>query len=142
MRCKDVMTTTVTTCSLQASAQAAALIMSEEDVGIVPVIDPETHRLVGVVTDRDLCLDVVAAGKHPREAHIAESLHKELVTCGPEDSIDTCLQRMQAHRIRRIPIIDDDGVCVGIVSQKDIALRVPEPRVVHETVREISQSAG
>jgi CBS domain-containing protein len=142
MTCQDVMTTTVTTCPPHASAQAAALIMSEEDVGIVPVVDPETHRLLGVVTDRDLCLDVVAAGKDPRETLISESLHRSPITCRPRDSIDACLHLMQQHRVRRIPIVDDDGICVGIVSQKDIAMRVPEPRAVHETVREISKSTG
>jgi CBS domain-containing protein len=142
MTCKELMTTRVTTCFPGASAQAAALIMSEEDVGIVPVVDPETRRLLGVVTDRDLCLDVIAAGKHPREAHVADSLHPEPVTCRPDDSIERCLHLMQHHQVRRIPIIDDHGVCVGIVSQKDIALRVPEPSAVHETVREISRSAG
>jgi CBS domain-containing protein len=139
MTCKDVMTTNVATCSPQASTQAAALIMSEEDVGIVPVVDPETQRLVGVVTDRDLCLDVVAAGKHPRETHVSDSLHAQPVTCRPDDSIDTCLHLMQQHRVRRIPIVDDEGLCIGIVSQKDIALRVPQPHAVHETMREISR---
>ncbi len=138
MLCKDVMTSHVTTCAPQASAQAAALIMSEEDVGIVPVVDPDTQRLVGVVTDRDLCLDVVAAGKHPGDAHVSDSLHTEPVTCRPEDSIEQCLTLMQRHRVRRIPIVDGDGRCVGIVSQKDVALRVSDPQGLHETLRQIS----
>jgi CBS domain-containing protein len=142
MMCKDVMTTTIVSCSVDASAQAAALIMSEEDVGIVPVMDPATKRLIGVVTDRDLCLDIVAAGKHPRETCVSESLHPRPVTCRPEDPLDTCLRLMQQHRVRRIPIVDADGICVGIVSQKDIALRMALAQPVHETVREISKSSG
>jgi CBS domain-containing protein len=72
--CREIMTPNPTTCTPMATAQAAALIMSEEDVGIVPVVDPETSRLVGVVTDRDLCLDVIAEGKNPQEVKVSECL--------------------------------------------------------------------
>lgn len=112
------------TCSPEASAQAAALIMSEEDVGIVPIVDQETNRLVGVVTDRDLCLDVVAAGKHPHQVRLSDVVHGEPVTCHAEDDVAVCLARMQAFQVRRIPIVDDVGVCVGIIAQKDLALRL------------------
>lgn len=142
MKCKQIMTPHPSTCTPQATVQAAALIMSEEDVGIVPVVDPETDRLLGVVTDRDLCLDVVAAGKHPEALRLVAILHDHLITCHVEDEIDVCLARMKEFQIRRIPIVDDRGTCVGIIAQKDIALQFGEAEQVSSLLREVSKAAG
>jgi len=142
MKCSELMTPRPSTCTPHATVQAAALIMSEEDVGIVPVVDEDTHRLLGVVTDRDLCLDVVAAGKHPEVVRLSAILHEDPVTCHFEDEIEVCLTRMKEHQIRRIPIIDDGGVCVGIIAQKDLALQLPEPEQVSSLLREVSKPIG
>jgi CBS domain-containing protein len=142
MKCRQVMTPHPSTCTPQATAQAAALIMSEEDVGIVPVVDPDTRRLVGVVTDRDLCLDVVAPGKHPESVRLFSILHPNPVTCHAEDDIQLCLARMKEAQVRRMPIVDDRGVCVGIIAQKDLALRAPEAEPLFSLLREISKPPG
>ena len=134
------MTSNPLTCEPTATVQAAALIMSEEDVGIVPVVEPETKRLLGVITDRDLCLDVVAAGKDPKEVYVANSLHGDPATCREDDDVDLCLSAMRTRQVHRIPIVDDDGVCVGIISQKDLALHLNESDKLHATVRDISKS--
>jgi CBS domain-containing protein len=122
-----------------ANAQAAALIMAEEDVGLVPVVDPKSRRLVGVVTDLDLCLDVVAAGRNPQAAKIVNGLHRYPITCHANDDIQQCMKQMQLHQVRRIPVVDDEGYCIGIISQKDLALVLDEPQKLIETVREISR---
>ena len=142
MKCSQLMTPRPSTCTPQATVQAAALIMSEEDVGIVPVVDADTHRLVGVVTDRDLCLDVVAAGKHPELVRLVAILHEDPITCHLEDQIEVCLRRMKEHQIRRIPIVDDLGVCVGIIAQKDLALQLSEAEQLSSLLREVSKPAG
>jgi len=142
MKCRQLMTPGPSTCTPQATVQAAALIMSEEDVGIVPVVDADTHRLLGVVTDRDLCLDVVAAGKHPELMRLFSILHEDPVTCHLDDDIEVCLTRMKEHQIRRIPIVNDCGVCVGIIAQKDVALQLPESEQVSSLLREVSKPAG
>lgn len=136
------MTPHPSTCTPDATVQAAALIMSEEDVGIVPIVDPDTNRLVGVVTDRDLCVDVVAAGKHPEQVRLSTILHTKPTTCHAEDDVAVCLSRMQEAQVRRIPIVDDHGTCVGIIAQKDIALRLPEAERVSTLLREISKPTG
>lgn len=140
MKCEDVMTRNPTTCEPTACVQAAALIMSEEDVGIVPVVFPDTKWLVGVVTDRDLCLDVIAAGKNPKDMHVSDSLHRDPVTCRPDDDINVCMERMKARQVHRIPIVDDNGMCVGIISQRDLALHLQQAEQIYETIREISKS--
>jgi CBS domain-containing protein len=142
MKCKHVMTPHPSTCVPTATVQAAALIMSEEDVGIVPVVDPESHRLLGVVTDRDLCLDVVAAGKHPETVRLSTVLHADPVTCHTDDDVTLCLMRMKEAQVRRIPIVDDTGVCVGIIAQKDIALQLSEPDHLVSLWRELSKPPG
>ena len=142
MTCKEIMTANPTTCTATTHAQAVALIMSEEDVGVVPVIDEKSKRLVGLVTDRDLCLEVVAEGKSPQEVRVSTVMSRPLATCLAEDDLQRCLNLMKEHRLRRIPIVDEKGQCVGIISQRDIALHMTQPQEVHETLREISRSHG
>jgi CBS domain-containing protein len=142
MTCKEMMTPNPTTCTPAAHAQAVALIMSEEDVGVVPVIDGKSKQLVGIVTDRDLCLDVVAEGKSPQEVPVSAVMNTAPVTCLADDDLQVCLDRMKEHQLRRIPIVDEKGHCVGIISQRDIALHVTQPTEVYETVRAISRSHG
>ena len=142
MKCKEVMTAHPSTCTPHATVQAAALIMSEEDVGIVPVVDPQTRRLVVVVTDRDLCLDVVAAGKHPETVRLSTILHADPVTCHAEDDLTVCLTRMKDAQVRRMPIVDDTGACVGIIAQKDIALQELAAEHVSDLLRDISKPAN
>lgn len=138
MKCKGSYDTNPITCPHSVTVQVAALIMSEEDVGIVPVVDAQTNRLVGVVTDRDLCLDVAAAGCNPKETKIANSLHTHPVICFADDDIEECLEQMKVHQVRRVPIVDEDGRCVGIIPQKDLALVLNEPQKLIETIKEIS----
>ena len=139
MTCKDVMTPNPRVCTTVASAQAAAELMREENVGVIPVVDETSKKLVGVITDRDLCLAVVATSKSPQKVVVSDIMSKELVTCKPEEDIRNCEERMKAHQIRRIPVVDDNGRCIGIISQGDLAVRLSQPEEVHETVREISK---
>jgi CBS domain-containing protein len=133
------MTSNPASCTSDASAQAVALIMHEEDVGIVPIVEGETDRLLGIVTDRDLCLEVVAEGKHPQHVKIAGVMSTHVITCRAADDVAVCLELMKTHQLRRIPIVDEDGRCIGIISQRDIAVHLTQPQEVHETIRTISK---
>jgi CBS-domain-containing membrane protein len=113
--------------------------MKEEDIGIVPVVDERTRKLMGVVTDRDLSMEAVAESKDPIATTVADVMHSSLITCKPEDDIETCEKLMKEHQLRRIPIVDESGCCVGIIAQADIALKVRQPEDVQEVVREISK---
>lgn len=139
MTCQDVMTANPTSCPSSAGAVEAAQIMRDEDVGSVPVIDEGTQKLVGMVTDRDLCLEVVAEGRDPVETTIGDCMSGMLITCRPEDDLQEAERLMQEHQIRRIPVVDQRGYCIGIVSQADLALKANQPEEVHETVRRISE---
>ena len=138
MKCKDIMTPNPRGCSSQETSIEAAKIMRDEDVGIVPVIE-QNKKLIGVVTDRDLCLGVVAEGKHPREVKVSDCMSEELVTCKPEDDVQKAADLMKEHQVRRIPVVDQQGLLVGMIAQADIALKVQKPEEVSETVEEISK---
>ncbi len=139
MEVKDVMTKDVKCCRPLDSAQAVAKIMKTYDVGAIPVVaDMNSRRLVGIVTDRDLCCTVVAEGLVPEIISAQEAMTPNPVTCKPEATLDECEGLMQRHRIRRIPVVDEAGCCVGIVAQADIALHAPASKVA-KTVAQISR---
>lgn len=113
-------------------------MMRQNDVGAIPVVsDLVSRQLVGIITDRDLCISAMAEGKDPRTTPIAAYFTKEVITCSPEDTLEACEQKMKQHRIRRIPVVDKQNSCVGIVVQADIA-RVDKPESFQTLVAEIS----
>ena len=93
-----------------------------------------------MITDRDICCSVVADGLDPKSTPIEKYISTDLVTCCDDDNLDKCEQAMQEHQIRRIPVVDDEGRCIGIVSQADLALK-DKPEKVSRTVAEISKPA-
>ena len=121
MKVKEVMTTDVKRCSPETNLAAAARIMWEGDCGAVPVTDERDH-VVGVITDRDIC---IAAATRPRtegEIPAKDVLSKALYTCAPGDDVRAALETMKARKVRRLPVVEQ-GRLVGIVSIHDIALQ-------------------
>jgi CBS domain-containing protein len=116
-----------------------AQILRDEHIGSMPVVsDGDAKRLEGMITDRDLCCGIMAAGEDPRTTTIAAYVSRNLVTCRPEQSLDSCEKLMQVYQVRRILIVDGDMCCVGIISQADLA-RSEESGKLHRTVAEISR---
>ncbi|HEY5164042.1 MAG TPA: CBS domain-containing protein [Terriglobales bacterium] len=139
MKVLEVMTANPVCCLFTDTAQKAAQILRDQHVGSLPVIrDQQSRQLVGMVTDRDICCSVVADGLDPRNTSIEKYISADLVTCRDDDNLDKCEQAMQEHQIRRIPVVDDEGRCIGIVSQADLALK-DKPEKVSRTVAEISK---
>lgn len=97
--------------------------MREEDAGSLPVIsDLDSRRLEGMITERELCRGVIAEGRDPKTTAIADYLNRNPVTCRAEDDLDQAEKVMQQHQIRRITVVNDEGSCVGSISQADLAL--------------------
>jgi CBS domain-containing protein len=139
MRVKEIMTRYLVCCFPEDTAQSVAQILRDEDIGSMPVItDKKSQRLEGIITDRDLCCQIIAAGLDPKTTPIGPYITRDPIMCRPEQSLDSCERLMRAHRVRRIPIVDDEARCVGILSQADVA-RSEEPTKVHITVAEISR---
>jgi CBS domain-containing protein len=140
MLVKEVMSKNIVFCTPSDTAQTAARSMKLSGVGALPVItDVLSGRLEGIVTDRDLCMAVVAEAKLAETTKIADVMTRNPVTCTPENTLEDCEALMQKHQIRRIPVINEQGRCVGIVAQADIALHAPAG-VVAKTLAEISKS--
>ena len=138
--CNDVMTKEPTCCVAGDPVIRAAEVMKLEDVGAVPVVDDLTAgKLVGIITDRDLVLSVMAEGKDHNTVKIEEVMSRNPVTCRPDDNLQHALDRMSQHQIRRIPVVDGKGHVVGIISQADIATRVDIPEKTADVLEDISQ---
>jgi CBS domain-containing protein len=138
MTVETIMTKDPKCCSPEDTVQSVAQLMKKLDVGAIPVVaDQVSKRLVGIITDRDLCVTVLAEGKDPRTTKIAPYFTTTVVTCIPGDTLAACEEKMKLNRIRRIPVVDAKYMCLGIVVQADIA-RVENPEVFKELVAEIS----
>jgi CBS domain-containing protein len=141
MLVKDLMTSAVVWCTPWDTAQRAATLMKAHGVGAIAVVaDPSDPLLEGIVTDRDLCSGVVAAGKNADAVQVADLMTRILVTCGPEDTLEECEELMQEGQVRRIPVVNNRGRCIGIVSQADIALHARISQVA-SAIKEISKPA-
>jgi CBS domain-containing protein len=126
-------------CRAKDTVHRVAQILRDRNIGSVPVIaEGDSRRLSGLITDRDLCCRVVAEGLDPKQTSIEAYITRDVVTCRPQQSMDSCLRLMQVHQIRRILVVDEDDRCIGIVAQADLA-RSTESDKVHQTLAEISK---
>lgn len=141
MRVGDVMSTHVQTCTPDTPLQDVAVMMITNDCGLIPVCDnPNDCRVMGVVTDRDIVVRLVAEGKNPIEMTAADAMTRDVFTCSPQTSIDDCCNLMEERQVRRVPIVDERGRLVGILAQADVARRASDERTA-EVVKEVSQPA-
>ena len=137
---RDVMTPDPTRCSATTTLDQVAKLMAQHDCGEIPVVDT-ADRFIGVITDRDIVCRVVAEGKNPM-AHTAEQyMSQPVVTVGADAPLDEVVVTMETHQIRRVPVVDEQGCCAGIIAQADVAWTGSE-REVAELVREVSRDTG
>lgn len=140
-KCRDIMTQDLVYSWPEDPVSKVAQLMKKQDIGPVLIVDNERARtLVGIVTDRDLALKVVAEGRDPKTTKVEEVMSRKLVTCHADDNVENALKAMAQYQLRRIPVVDDNNRLVGIISQADVATRVDEPEKTAEVVKEISQS--
>jgi CBS domain-containing protein len=138
--CRSVMTELPTVSLPSDTIDHVAQLMRNEDVGSIPIVDnPESRRLVGIVTDRDIAMRVVADGRDPKSVTADEIMSRDLQTCQPETNLEDALNAMERHQIRRIPVVEGDRRLVGIIAQADIARRVGQAEKTAELVEEVSK---
>jgi CBS domain-containing protein len=130
------MTPTPSTVESNASAVDAARLLASENVGSLPVVDG--GHLVGMITDRDLVLNVLAKDVDPHQTTVATICSENPIVVTPDDSLDEALQRMAEQQVRRLPVVEDDRL-VGILAQADVS-RVAQPAATGRMVEEISES--
>lgn len=138
MDIRSIMTANPVCCSQGTSLQEAAQLMRDNDCGQIPVIDG-ARQPVGVITDRDIALRGVARGCDPASTTVGDCMTSPVTTVAADCSLDDCCQLMEQHKIRRVLVVDDRGVC-GIVAQADVALAGKDGKTA-EVVREVSEPA-
>ena len=139
MKVREIMTPDPVCCTPEDSAQKVAKILCEQNIGSVPVVlDQQSRKLLGMITDRDLCCHIVAAGLDPKATKIEKFITLNPVTCRDGENAEHCERLMQQNQVRRIPIVDAEDRCIGILAQADVALR-EKPEKVSQTVAEISK---
>ena len=139
MRAKEIMTRNPRTVTPEAHLTEVARLMKTEDVGIIPVVDGGSQNLVGVVTDRDIALRVVAEGRDPNTVSVREVMSTNVRTCREDDSVDDVMKIMGADQVRRVPIVDERGSLVGIVAQADVVLEGKSDKKAERTIEKISE---
>jgi CBS domain-containing protein len=133
---RELMTVKPRTVKPGDSVVEAAKLMRGEDAGIAPIVDGD--RLVGVITDRDIAIRVVAEGRDPASTKVDEVASQNVVTVDPQQELDEALRLMAHHQLRRLPVVEEDGKLVGIVAQADVARHADADRT-GEVVEQISE---
>lgn len=139
MNVLDIMAKSPAVCTPDTALPEVARMMVEHDCGAIPVVESaESPRPVGVITDRDIVVRLVAEGRCPLEAAAKDAMTESVTTVSPQMSLAECAEVMERHQVRRVPVVDESGKIIGMVSQADIALNAP-PQDTAEMLREISE---
>ena len=138
IKCRDIMTKNVSTANKDESLQDVAKILRDNDIGILPITEDGTDKLVGLVTDRDIVVRAVADGDSVTETSVGEVMTTDLFTANPDDFAFEAVRTMGDKQVRRVPIVDEMDVLQGIVSMADVALEMEDEKEIAETLEEIS----
>ena len=136
---RDVMTSNPCTIDAEKPVAYAAKMMRDEDVGLAPIVEGDT--LIGMLTDRDIAVRVVAEGRDPGHVTAKDVASKQVVTVDPQQDLDEALRIMAKHQVRRLAVVEEGGKLVGVVAQADVA-RLGNEVQTGELVEEISKQEG
>ncbi len=141
MKCNDVMTKNPVCCLPDDDVVKAADSMKRLDIGSIPIVETlESGKLVGILTDRDLALKVVAEKRDLETTKVKEVMTNKVVTCHMDDDVQKAMDAMAENQLRRLPVVDSGNRIVGIIAQADVATRLDQPVRTAEMVKDISQS--
>jgi CBS domain-containing protein len=138
MQIREIMTSDPACCTADTTLPEVGRMMIDNDCGEIPVVENRGSKIpIGVVTDRDIVCRTVANGINPVELTAADCMSKPIFTVTADMSLDDCCRIMETKQIRRVPVVDERGACVGIVSLADIA-RQTDKRLAGEIVTQVS----
>ena len=139
-RCSDFMTQNPICCMSGESVERAAQLMLAEDVGSIPIVDDShSRKLIGILTDRDIAMRIVAESRDAGQITVREVMTKTPISCTSDDELQRALDTMATNQVRRVPIVDSHNKVVGIIAQGDIATRFGQPEKTAQVVKEISR---
>ncbi len=146
MKVEKLMMTAVRTCHADDQASVAAQLMWEGDCGAVPVVDDASH-VIGMVTDRDLCMASYLEGKPLHSIAVERAMSQDVWACQPQDDLSTAEKIMREHRVRRLPVTDGEGQLRGILSLSDLSREAMKearnkPRKVEVSYSDVAETLG
>src|SRR6185295_3832445 len=127
MKVTEIMTANPKVCTPASSLSEAAGLMWENDCGILPVV-AEDGKVIGLVTDRDICMAAALKNRHVADIAVEEVISGDVVACKADDDVRTALNTMQQNKLHRLPVIADDETLAGILSMNDIVLKAEEAK--------------
>lgn len=136
MKVSELMTKNPATAMPSSGLSEVAKMMRDCDCGAIPIV--ENDKVVGVITDRDITIRVIADNKNPQDVKVGDVMSKQIVTARVGDDVREVANIMEKHKVRRVPVVDEQGKCVGIVSQADIALKTND-RTTGDLVQKVSE---
>jgi CBS domain-containing protein len=161
LRCRDIMTRDVTVAARDTTLEEVARMMRDEDTGVIPVVEPgetasdsvtevqrvpartlSNGRLVGLITDRDIVIRSIAEGGDARSLRAEEVMTKDLHAVRPNDRVIEAIRKMGDKQVRRLPVVDREGLLRGIISMADVALETESDRELAEALEEISSGSS
>jgi CBS domain-containing protein len=128
MKVQDIMTRNVKSCHPESSLAQVAALMWDYDFGVLPVVD-DKERVMGLITDRDIAIAAATKGRLATEIAVGEVMSGNVYACAVDEDIKSALKTMRREKVRRLPVIDNDGKLAGILSINDVVLRAEEVRV-------------
>jgi CBS domain-containing protein len=137
---RDLMTPDPACCSADTTLEKIATLMVAHNCGEIPIVD-RSGRPIGVVTDRDIVCRVVAEGKDPSKVTAESCMSTPVVAVYDDSELDDVIDMMETHQIRRLPVVDADGCCAGIIAQADL-VSIGSPSVTAQLLTEISRDTG
>jgi CBS domain-containing protein len=130
MKVQDAMTGNVKFCRPEVNLATAAGMMWENDCGVIPVVDG-VGKVIGMITDRDIAMAMAMMGHFASDIAVSEVMSQKVYACALNDDIKSALKTMRHEKVRRLPVVNDDGVLQGILCLNDVALRAEEAKGKH-----------
>lgn len=142
MQISNIMTSDVASCTPDTPLEEVAQMMMDSDCGMIPIVAGDgTTRPIGTVTDRDIVCRTLAAGDNPLDFTAGDIMTGNPVTIRPDASHQEAMNEMEAHQIRRLLVTDNNGECIGVISQADLARNTSQEEI-GEVVQQVSQPGG
>lgn len=121
MKVQEVMSENVATCAADSNLAAAAALMWNADCGVLPIV-ADGGKVIGVVTDRDIAIAVGTRAQRAAEIPVREVMSQQVYTCALDEDIHAALKTMRREKVRRLPVVNEEGALAGILSINDVAL--------------------
>jgi CBS domain-containing protein len=141
MMVKQIMQVDILFCRREDRLSRATQLMWDGDVGVLPVVD-EDMRPVGMITDRDICMATYSQGLPPQALSVCGAMARVVFTCGPEYSLEQAQEIMRQNQVRRLPVVDETGRLVGLITLGDIAREAMRPRRLQRDAVTPAQAAA